>query len=118
MQPPHVPDDLRDPDHGHVADVGQEIGAFGEKVIAPRSKDLEPGPMGPQVTNELARVQITGGLAAGDEQARHGSGQGTQYKAERETPCASSPRRGFCPRGRARCLRDGTPNRCLLVANC
>jgi hypothetical protein len=67
-----VTEDLEEPDHGDVAHVGEKMGPFPLKVIAPQPEHLEIGGAEAQVMHELSGVQVAGGLATRDEHAGRG----------------------------------------------
>ena len=66
--------DLEQPHDGEVADVGEEAGAPGLEAVSAQSKDLEIPEAFPEVSRQLRGVEVTGRLAAGDEQTRSGPG--------------------------------------------
>jgi hypothetical protein len=68
----HVSQHLEQAHHGDVANVGQQERAFGFEAIPTEAEHLDVGDPAPEMAGQLRRVEITGGLAARDEEARSG----------------------------------------------
>src|SRR6185503_8574085 len=66
-----VRDDFDEPDHGEVPHVRHQGRPLGAREIAAEAEELDVARPGTQAADQLRRVEVAGGFAAGDEQAAH-----------------------------------------------
>ena len=102
-QAPQVTEHLEQAHHRQVADVGEEAAALGPEPVAAEAEHLEGAEPGPQVTDEIPRVEVPRGLTAGHEQPGGARTLGTRWSRSREYIHGRSVRRLG-----AGCLRSGT----------